>query len=223
MKKQILRLCKHLNKFTLDEITTISELESEEIKPYLDLLLKENNLIYKNNIYYYKKVEMQQNNKLPLKFQFHTKEDIDYMIKGFCADIEAKKMMSVFNFSKHVINVFYQYFRTSIYETQKQELLKYFEENPKLPQEREYMNTKVYLYLYDDKLFVSEKALKTQSNKKHTEQERLTIKNIYLRSYRKVLSRSFEQKFHLHLSEELWKYGKEFNIQYKKLNQILFS
>ena len=149
MKKQILRLCKHLNKFTLDEITTISELESEEIKPYLDLLLKENNLIYKNNI--------------------------DYMIKGFCADIEAKKMMSVFNFSKHVINVFYQYFRTSIYETQKQELLKYFEENPKLPQEREYMNTKVYLYLYDDKLFVSEKALKTQSNKKHTEQERLTI------------------------------------------------
>ena len=91
MKKQILRLCKHLNKFTLNEISTISELESEEIKPYLDLLLKEKNLILKNNIYYYKKVEKQQNNKLPLKFQFHTKQEIDYMIRGFCADIEAKK------------------------------------------------------------------------------------------------------------------------------------
>ena len=137
--------------------------------------------------------------------------------------LKQKKMMSVFNFSKHVINVFYQYFRIAIYEFQKQDLLKHFEKDPKLPQEREYMNTKVYLYLYNDKLFVSEKALKTKSKNKHTEQERLTIKNIYLRSYRKVLSRSFEHKFHLHLSEELWKWGKEFNNQYKQLNKLLFS
>ena len=39
--------------------------------------------------------------------------------------------------------------------------------------------------------------LENKKAQKHTETERLEIKNIYLRSYRKVLSRSFEKMFHL--------------------------
>ena len=72
-----------------------------------------------------------------------------------------------------------------------------------------YMNTN-YLYL------ISKDA------RKHTNDERLEIKNIYLRSYRKVLSRSFAHRFNLHLAEELWKYGKTFNEKYVNLNRILF-
>lgn len=83
------------------------------------------------------------------------------------------------------------------------------------------MNTKVYLYLYDNKLFVSEKYLVSKDARKHTEAERLEIKNIYLRSYRKVLSRSFAHKFHLHLAEELWKWGKEFSERYRSLYKLL--
>ncbi len=102
--------------------------------------------------------------RLPQFFQHHSKTDIDYIIKGFCIDIEVLKMIDLFGFSKHVMNNFYQYFRTIIYEQQKNELVKYFEKSPKIPQERIYMNAKVYLYLYEHKLFVSDKYLISNSN-----------------------------------------------------------
>lgn len=129
--------------------------------------------------------------------------------------------MDLFGFSKHLMNKSYQYFRTVIYENQRQELLKYFEKTPKMPLERIYMNTKTYLYLYDGELFVSDKYLISKDARKHTEAERLEIKNIYLRSYRKVLSRSFAHKFHLHLAEEVWKYGKEFDERYNFMLKML--
>ena len=132
-------------------------------------------------------------------------------------------MIDLFGFTKHVMNNFYAYLRTVIYDRQYKELLKYFDKCPKLPQERVYMNTKVYLYLYNHKLYVSQKYLANKEAKKHKEQERLEIKNIYLRSYRKVLSRSFAHKFHLHLAEEIWKYGKSFEEEYSALNKMLFA
>ena len=39
MKERILKLCKRLNKFSLDEIETISEIDSEELKPIIDVLI----------------------------------------------------------------------------------------------------------------------------------------------------------------------------------------
>ncbi len=223
MKDRILRLCKRLDKFTLDEISTIAEDVDEAVLELLLLtLVQEGKLIFRDNIYLYNKKQCSNNQRLPQFFQHHSKTDIDYIIKGFCIDIEVLKMIDLFGFSKHVMNNFYQYIRTTIYEKQKKELLKYFEKSPKIPQERIYMNTKVYLYLYDHKLFVSDKYLISKDARKHTNDERLEIKNIYLRSYRKVLSRSFAHRFHLHLAEELWKYGKTFNEKYVNLNRILF-
>ena len=102
-------------------------------------------------------------------------------------------------------------------------LLKHFEIEPKIGQERIYLTAKVYLYLYNDKLYVSKELLKSKNIKKHTNEERLEIKNIYLRSFRKVLSKSYTYKFHIHLAEEIWKYGKAFNIRYNDLNNILFT
>ena len=198
MKERILKLCKRLNKFSLDEIETISEIDSEELKPIIDGLIHEERLTYCDGTYYYNKkvCKKQQTSKLPLFFEFHKKQ---------------------------VMNTFYAYFRTVIYNKQYKELLKYFEKCPKLPQERVYMNTKVYLYLYNHKLYVSQKYLVNKDARKHKEQERLEIKNIYLRSYRKVLSRSFAHKFHLHLAEEIWKYGKSFEEEYSALNKMLFA
>lgn len=225
MKDRILRLCKRLNKFTLDEIEMVSEIEADELLPILNELIFENRLVLKDNIYFYCKntVSKKQVSKLPLFFQFHETKTIDYLIKGFCSDVEALKMINIFDVSKHVINNFYQYFRTVIYEKQLKELMLNFEKTPKIPQERIYLNTKVYLYLYNGKLFVSEKYLTSKNSRKHTNEERLEIKNIYLKSYRKVLSRSFAHKFHLHLAEEVWKYGKNFNEQYLWLKDLLFS
>ena len=156
-------------------------------------------------------------------FEFHKKQDIEYIVRGFCTDVEVLKMIDLFGYSKHTMNNFYAYLRTLIYDRQYKELLKQFDKYPKIPQERVYMNTKVYLYLYNHNLYVSEKYLVNKDARKHKEQERLEIKNIYLRSYRKVLSRSYSHKFHLHLAEEIWKYGKSFEEEYSALNKMLFA
>lgn len=225
MKERILRLCKRLDKFSLDEIEMVSELETEELMPILSELKNENKLIQKGNSYFYNKVSAAKRTfgDLPLCFQFHSKEEIGYILKGFCCDIEVLKMIDLFGLTKHTLDKFYNCFRMTIYEKQYKELLEHFEKTPKMPQERVYMNTKVYLYLYNGRLFVSEKYLVSKDARKHREEERLEIKNIYLRSFRKVQSRSFAHKFHLHLAEELWKYGKEFNEQYVLMNKMLFS
>lgn len=223
MKERILQLCKRLNKFTIDEIETISEINSKELLPILKELIADKILLKKQNTYYYQKKQKDLNIKLPLMFQYHSNQEIDYIVRSFCADIEAQKTMLVFNFSKHVANKFYQYLRTSLYENQKKELLKHFEKEPKIGQERIYMTAKVYLYLYDNKLYVSDKLLNSKDAKKHTNEERLEIKNIYLRSFRKVLSRSFAHRFQIHLAEELWKWGKDYKQRYSEINKILFS
>lgn len=224
MKERILRLCKRLDKFSFEDILTIADdVEESALELLLLTLVDEKRLTMRGDVYLYNKKVCTNKTSLnqPQFLQHHSKQEMDYMIKGFCADLEVFKMIDVFGFSKHVANKYYFYFRTLIYEDQKAELLKHFENTPKIPQERIYMNTKVYLYLYNGRLFVSEKYIVSKDARKHREEERLEIKNIYLRSYRKVLSRSFAHKFHLHLAEELWKYGKEFNERYKKLNNIV--
>lgn len=160
MKDRILQLCKRLNKFSLDEIETVSEMDSTKILPILNEFIFEKILLKKQNVYYYQKKNRDLSLKLPLMFQYHSNQDIDYIIKGFCTDVEVKKMIEIFSISKNVMDKFYGYFRTVLYEKQKNELLKCFEKVPRIGQERIYMNAKVYLYLYNHKLYVSDMALK---------------------------------------------------------------
>ena len=221
MKDRILRLCKRLKNFSLDDLETISEIDVEKLEFIVDQLLKENLLIKNENGYTFNKKNNKTKNSSQFFLQFHSKDEINNIIKGFCADIEVLKMINLFDLSETTMQRFYGYFRTLMYEQQKIELLKHFRNKPKMPQERVYMNKKVYLYLYNHKLYVSEKYLECKEARKHTEQERLEIKNIYLRSYRKVLSKAYEQKFHLHLSSEIWKFGKDFKEQFHLLSKMI--
>lgn len=54
MKDKVLRLCKRLDKFTLDEIGTISELNSEVLLPLLEMFVKNKKLI--KNVYIYAEI-----------------------------------------------------------------------------------------------------------------------------------------------------------------------
>lgn len=225
MRERILRLCKRLDKFTFEEVLEITEdIEEQDLKNIFDNLISENKLIQKNEIYFYNKqiAKTKQISQYPLFFQFHNKTEIEYILKGFCANIEVLKMKNLLGVSKNVIDKFYNYFRTQIYEKQKQELLKYYDKSPKIGLERKFMSAKIYLYLYNDNLFVSDKKLHTKKEKtKHSEDERLKVKNIYLRSFRKVQNRTFAYKFHLHLAEEIWRYGIDFRELHKDLINII--
>lgn len=225
MKERILRLCKRLDKFTFEEVLEITEdIEEQDLKNIFVNLISENKLIQKNGIYFYNKqiAKTKQISQYPLFFQFHNKIEIEYIIKGFCANIEVLKIKDFLGISKNVVDKFYNYFRTLIYEKQKQELLKHYDKNPKIVLERKFMSAKIYLYLYNNNLFVSDKKLCTKNEEiKYSESERLKVKNIYLRSFRKVQNRTLAYKFHLHLAEEIWRYGKDFKKLYVDLSNII--
>ena len=56
MKDRILRLCRRLDKFTLDEISTIAEDVDEAVLELLLLtLVKEGKLTLRNDLYFYNK------------------------------------------------------------------------------------------------------------------------------------------------------------------------
>lgn len=224
MRERILRLCKRLDKFTFEEVLEITEdIAEQDLKNIFVNLISENKLILKNEIYFYNKqiAKTKQISQYPLFFQFHNKTEIEYILKGFCTNIEVLKMKDLLGVSKNVVDKFYNYFRTQIYEKQKQELVKYYDKSPKIGLVRKFMSAKIYLYLYNDNLFVSDKKLFTKNESiKHSEDERLKVKNIYLRSFRKVQNRTLTYKFHLHLAEEVWRYDQNFKNLYADLTKI---
>ena len=90
-----------------------------------------------------------------------------------------------------------------------------------MPQEREYLGKKYYLYIYDKNLHVSEKYIFNKNAIKYSNQDRLQIKNLYLKASRKVLNNSYKQFYHLHISEEIFKANKSFDEIYLELQNLL--
>lgn len=77
MKERVLKLCRRLDKFTLDEISTIAEDIDESVLELLLLtLVQEGKLIFKDNIYLYNKEQGCNKQRLPQFFQHHSKTDI---------------------------------------------------------------------------------------------------------------------------------------------------
>ena len=70
MRNRILQLCRRLNKFTLDEIATISEIHADNLLPVLNELICENKLSLENNIYSYQKKQKVSDKYLKIAFAF---------------------------------------------------------------------------------------------------------------------------------------------------------
>lgn len=207
MRDKILKLAKRLNKFTIEEIEPI--LNIENLQEILDELVKEKLLQFKNGTYFYVKEESKKLD-LPLFFQFHTKEEINMIIKCFCAGVTTDKGAFLLGISDATLQKFNMYFRKMIYEKQLQELKEHFAQNPKVPKVRIFYDIPVHFYLYDEKLFVTGKELKSKDLNEHTKAEKLKIKVLYSR-LRRSINHSNMKKFLLyHVAEHIWKYGKDF-------------
>jgi hypothetical protein len=217
MRDKILKLAKRLNKFTLEEIESI--LNCENLQEILDEIANEKLLQFQNGTYFYIKKESKKSD-LPLFFQFHTKEEIDMIIKCFCADIPVLKSNLLVESSKTVVGNFYNYFRDKLFEKQSKELLKYFEQNPKMPAIRTLYDIKIYLYFYEGKVFVADKELKSKKiMQKHPEVEMREIRVAYYKVRRVFQNFAFTQSLYEIAAEKIWRQGKEFE-QLK--NEIYF-
>src|SRR5574344_75569 len=208
MRNKILKLAKRLDKFTLEDIEPI--LNIDNMQEILDNLIKEKSLQFQNGFYFYIKKEYKKSD-LPLFFQFHAKEEIDMIIKCFCAGVATDKGAFLIGISDGPLQKFNMYFREMIYEKQLQELKEYFAKNPKAPKVRTFYEIPVYFYLYDTKLFVVGKPLYAKNPNEHTEEEKLKIKILYSRLRRSINHSNMKKLLPYHIAEHIWKYGKEFD------------
>lgn len=67
MEEQILKLCKRLYKFTLENLEILSEVPKTELLPILSKFVNENKLIKQENEYVFQKIKFQFKNILYLK------------------------------------------------------------------------------------------------------------------------------------------------------------
>lgn len=223
MKDKILKLSKRLKSFSLNEIAIVLESEEKDIKPVLDELVLENRLSLTANTYLFNKQVSSRGciSKLPLFFHFHSPQIVDLILKGFCEDISVNKLANLLSTGRIPINKFYSYFRQIIYDKQKSELEQYFKNTPRIGRERKWFDATVFLYIYNNRLFVSDKILKSTQCISYKESERLEIKKQYLRSFRKVQNNNYKHNFHLHIAEEIWKYNKIFQKRYELLKALI--
>jgi hypothetical protein len=212
-----------LSRFTLEEISLIAELEESEAEKILNVLIKENFLKKQNDIYIYIEEKKSPQNRLPIMFQFHQPEEIDMIIKCFCAGITTDKGAFLLGISNTTLQNFNIYFRKIIYEKQLKKLEKYFEQNPKIAKVRTFYEIPVCFYLYDEELFVTEKPLTSKGLKPHTKQENLKIKVLYSRLRRSINHSKMKKLMPYHVAEHLWKYGKGFEQLTNELKLILFA
>lgn len=207
MKDKIKKLAKRLNKFSIEEIEPI--LNVNNLQENLDELVEEKFLQFHNGIYFYTKKESKKSD-MPLFFQFHTKEEIDIIIKCFCAGITTDKGAFLLEVSDATLQKFNMYFRKMIYEKQLQKLKEHFANNPKASKIRTFYDIPVYFYLYDEKLFVVAKPLCAKNLSEHTKQEKLKIKVLYSRLRRSINHSKMKKLLPHHVAKHIWKYGKEF-------------
>ncbi len=216
MKERILRLCRHLSKFTLDDITTIADdIDESELQVILETLVLENTLIKRDDLYLYNKVRI---NKLPSFFQFHKKETIDIIIKCFCAEIPVAKIGLITDISRNVANNFSKYFKGLLFEKQKSKLLELYEIEPKIPSIRSYYKRKLYLYNYDGQFYISENAInQNKEEKKYSKEEMRELDIIASRIKRAFKNSLVETAFFETAYEKHWQRSKSYN---EKLDEI---
>ena len=99
-----------------------------------------------------------------------------------------------------------------------QKLKEHFANNPKAPKVRTFYELPVYLYFYDDKLFVTGKELRSKDLKEHTKEEKLKIKVLYSRLRRSINHSNMKKLLPYHVAEHIWKYGRRYNELF--INQI---
>ena len=206
MKDKILKLGKRLDKFRLEDIEAI--LDEDGINEILQDLVTDGRLDLVGEIYSYR--EPVKHLPLPFCFKFHSQEKIEMITKCFCAGVKSKQASFLLDIGDATMQNFYKHFRQMIYERQLNALKTHFEQKPKTAKMRRFYDIPVYFYLYDNKLFVADKPLKTKRKKlPHTKEESLRIKVLYSRLRRSINHSQMKQNLAQHVAEHAWRYEQD--------------
>jgi len=225
MNVRVQKLCKRLNKFTLEEISLIAELDKSAIKPILNGLVKSNFLNQQSDVYIYiGKIQRRKNEKcLPLMLQYHSQETIGMIIKCFCAEISSPKAGLILTPSANCIGDFNLFFRKAIYEKQKQKLLQHFKNQPQLPRLRTFFNQTFYFYYYNDYLYISDELLTDENAQNFSKNEIKQFKIMYSLLCRRLNHNSSKYYTPFHIAEKIWRHEKSFEQLKNELYSDIFN
>ena len=214
MKDRILRLCRRLDKFTLDEISMIAEDVDESA---LDLLLltlvQEGKLTLRGGLYIYNK----QIGKKPSILSFYSKQIIDTAIRCFCLSIPAYKVAQIIGIANNSTVKLYNIFRELIYERQAKKLNFLYGKSPQQCRNRIFFNEELSFYVYNNQVFVSENPFQSPDEKAFTKAEEQEFKKVYSYLTRFTSHNSNKVDLPQKLAEGIWRRNKEFEELYTDL------
>ena len=218
MTERILQLCKRLNKFTLDEIVTISEIQADELSQILNELIAKNKLSLENNVYYFKK---KQNifNQYPI-FKYYPKTTIDLLLRCFCESVVTTKVSHILSIGEPQVQKFYTIFRSLIYNRQKKLLDNFYSKGPQNARHRVFFDKEVYLYFYDGQVFISKNLLRSKKDKPLTGQDKADFTTIYCYISRNLTHNQNVHNLELKIAEIIWRKGKDFKNLYEDLYNL---
>ena len=216
-------MAKRLGKFCIDDISQIITADEVELKKLLQDLIDEESIIQRtDSTYFYQEKSKKKTSKLPLFFEFRTKEELDLIIKCFCAEVPVSKTSKICNLSDDIITTFSTYFRKTIYEKQLHELDSNFKKKPQQFRLRKFYDKTAYFYFYDNRLFVSDNALLSHSCCSNFKQDEIKKFKILYCRIKRILSHNTRRiLLHHHISESLWRDSKRFDELVDNLHQLL--
>ena len=219
MKDKILQLCRRLNKFTLDEIATISQIPADNLLPVLNELICENKLSLENNVYSYQK-KQKVSDKYSI-FKYYPKATIDTILKCFCESIITTKVSHILSIGEPQVQKFYTIFRILIYDKQKRLLDNYYSKGPQNARHRTFFNKEVYLYFYEGQVFISKNLLKSKNDEPLTTKGKADFTTIYYYISRNITHNQNVHNLEYKIAETLWRRGKDFKSLYSDLFTLI--
>lgn len=219
MREQILKLCRRLDNFTIDNLLMITEMESEELLPIVRELLAEGKISESNGQYSYcKKVSVMSKYSI---FSCYNPEIVDIVIRCFCTAIPSYKVALILGIGEKQAVKLYTIFREAIYNEQLKRLNFHYELKPQQARNRIFFEAEAYFYVYDNHVYVSEKLLHSKNDIGFTSAEVKEFKKIYC--YLTRCAYHNQNKHHLgsKLAEFIWRREQNFKELYLNLKTIL--
>lgn len=216
MKERILRLCKRLDKFSFEDISTIAEdIEESVLKLLLLTLVNEKRLIKRDNTYFYIKQARKQELST---IKYFNKEIIALVVKCFCLEIPADKACLLTGLSEQSAFKLYTHFRKLLYEKQKNELQKLYSQKPQKGRFRTFFdNQNAYFYIYNNQVYIIDKCINSINEKEFSKSEVKEFKKIYCYLARIECHNKNQVNLYYKLAEFLWRRNKSFKILYNDL------
>lgn len=215
MKDKIQKLCKRLNRFTLEEIALIAEMDEADIDSILEVLVHDDILIKNDDCYNYNHINIGNmsakykiKKQLPPSIRRQPTETINALIRCFCAGISPNRTSFILKAQKDIIISVVSFLKEAIYEKQKEELLRHFELSPQMPVHGEFFDKIVHFYTYKHQLYVSKEVLVSKYPRKYYKNQIKFFNIIY-----PILLEKAGQKGryypHLYVAEQLWRRDKD--------------